>query len=110
MNRPKSARGAFLDVRVQPGARENRVIGRIEGRLKIKINAPALEGEANAALLGFLSEKFGVPKTRLKIVRGERSRAKRVLIEGMTPADAEREVVKILKEAECGTDVDEKGI
>jgi uncharacterized protein (TIGR00251 family) len=96
------AAGALLEVHVHPGARENRVIGRIDGVLKVKIRAPARGGEANAALLRLLSELLGTPRSRMRIVRGERSREKRVLIEGVKALEIERLLEALPNAASAG--------
>jgi uncharacterized protein len=48
-------------------------------QLKIAVQAPPLEGRANAALIAliaFLAETFGLPKSAVEIVSGELSRSK----------------------------------
>jgi uncharacterized protein len=47
-----------------------------------------VDGEANDALLKFLSKTFAVPKSQLELVRGEGSRNKRVRILGVREEDA----------------------
>jgi len=48
----------------------------------IRLAAPPVEGAANEALIAFLSEALGVPRRSIAIVSGEKSRDKRVRIEG----------------------------
>jgi uncharacterized protein len=73
-----------LDVRVQPGSSKDEIAGIIDGALKIRLQAPALEDRANAALRDFLSTLLKTPKSAIRIVSGERSRIKRVEIRGGT--------------------------
>lgn len=75
-----------MPVRVQPHARRTGVGGVHDGALKIALQAPAVDGKANAALVGFLADLAGVPKGAVRILRGETSRAKMVLIEGTDAA------------------------
>jgi uncharacterized protein (TIGR00251 family) len=68
-----------ISVRVVPHARKNRAVQE-EGRLKVYLTAPPVEGKANKALIRFLAEHFGVKKKQIRIVRGEKSRDKLVEI------------------------------
>lgn len=76
----------LLKIRLQPGAKKatlaswRGVAPTADGTLKISVTAPALDGRANNALIGFLSEHYNVPKSRVRIVRGEKSRNKVVEI------------------------------
>ena len=76
-------------VRVQPRASRNEVVGMVEGALKIRLLAPALEDRANEALCEFLAERLGRPKSAVRILAGERSRVKRVQVFGVTAAEVE---------------------
>jgi uncharacterized protein (TIGR00251 family) len=70
-------------LHVQPGAKRSEFAGRHGERVKVRLAAPAVEGKANAALIEFLADYFGVPRRNVSIVSGVRSRAKRVAIEGV---------------------------
>jgi hypothetical protein len=78
----RTAGGWTLVVHVQPGARRAAVAGPHGERLKIRIAAPALDGRANDALVAFVAERLGIPKARVAIVKGERSRDKLVAVTG----------------------------
>ena len=84
--------GVTLAVRAQPGAKMTAIIGIYGGgttaQLKIAVQAPPLEGRANEALIAFLAQTFGLPKNAVKLVSGELSRSKVVLLEGVSMADA----------------------
>jgi uncharacterized protein (TIGR00251 family) len=84
--------GVTLAVRAQPGAKKTAISGIYgEGataQLKIAVQAPPLEGRANAALIAFLADAFGLPKSAVKLVTGELSRNKVFLLEGITLAQA----------------------
>jgi len=73
-----------LTVRVQPRASKDEISGTMEGALKIRLCAPALENRANEALIVFLAELLKRPKSAVRIQSGERSRTKRVEIQGVT--------------------------
>lgn len=78
----RTADGWTLALHVQPGAKRAGVAGLHGARLKLRIAAPALDGRANDALVAFVAEKLGVPKARVAVVRGERSRDKVVAVSG----------------------------
>lgn len=69
-----------IKVKVIPNAKKNEIVGQLGDVLKIKLKAPAVEGKANAALVEFLAEKFGVKKNQVKIMAGLRSRQKIIKI------------------------------
>jgi uncharacterized protein (TIGR00251 family) len=50
----------------------------------VRLNAPPLDGAANAELIDVLADAYGVPKRSVEIIAGERSRQKRVRITGAT--------------------------
>jgi len=71
-----------LELHVQPGASRTAVVGLHGGRLKLRLAARAVDGAANAALVGFLAARFGVPRRDIAILAGEHARAKRVAVSG----------------------------
>ncbi len=78
-----------LAVRVQPNARTNEVTGwAADGQggelLRIRLRAPAIEGKANAALIEFLSTVLGLRPRQITLERGDKSREKIVLVDGLT--------------------------
>ncbi len=83
-----AAGGVTLAVRAQPGAKKTGVIGTYgEGaaaQLKIGVQAPAIEGRANSALVSYLAELFGLPKNCVELISGELSRSKVFLLRGVT--------------------------
>jgi uncharacterized protein (TIGR00251 family) len=79
--------GAVLELLVQPRASRSRVVGEHDGRLKVQLAAPPVDGEANAALLAFLADALAVKKADVALLAGETGRRKRVRIAGVA-ADA----------------------
>jgi hypothetical protein len=77
--------GVILRLRVQPNASKSEFVGTREGRLKVRVRAKPLEGEANEAVRRFIAKTTGVPVSRIAILRGERSREKDILIECADP-------------------------
>lgn len=77
------AGGALLELLVQPRASRTRAVGEHDGRLKLQLAAPPVDGEANAALVEFLAGALGVRKGDVRIVRGETGRRKTVRVDGV---------------------------
>lgn len=73
----------LLDLHVQPGAKTTEAVGEHGGRLKLKIAAPPVDNKANAHLLAWLAAQLGVPKSAVRLVRGETSRQKTVAVSGV---------------------------
>jgi len=85
--------GAELEMLVQPRASRTRVVGEHDGRLKVQLAAPPVDGEANAALVQFLADALGVRKAALTIVRGDTGRRKTVRVTGIGAAAALKALV-----------------
>ena len=62
--------------------------------LRIKLNAPPIDGAANQRLIEFLAEKFDVAKKNIKILHGEKSRIKEVEILGLSDWEAVAAVLR----------------
>ncbi len=69
-----------LAIRVIPNTKQNKIVDEGE-RLKVYLTAPAVDGRANKALIALLAEHFGVRKSSISIIRGEKSRDKVIQIE-----------------------------
>jgi len=82
--------GLTLAVKVQPRASTNEIRGSLGGELKIKVTAPPVDAAANEALIKFLAEKLGCPKSAVAIVRGHTSRHKTIRLTGLGEAEARR--------------------
>ncbi|MBI5303127.1 MAG: YggU family protein [Chloroflexi bacterium] len=79
-------------VKVIPRASKNQIVG-IEGdAVKIRLNAPPVEGKANDALIAFLAEKLGVPRSNVEIIVGETSRRKVIRVRGATVQQVEEKL------------------
>jgi len=78
--------GVELLVRVVPRAAKTEAAGTRAGAVLIRLAAPPVDGAANAALVAFLSEILAVPRRAITILSGEKSRLKRITIEGVTVA------------------------
>lgn len=86
----QTASGVEVDVRVMPRASRSGLAGQRGGRLLVRLSAPPVDGAANDALISFLAELFRCPRRAVRLVSGERSREKRVALDGVDLALAER--------------------
>jgi uncharacterized protein (TIGR00251 family) len=68
----------WLDVAVTPGARRNAADGWHDGALRVRLTAPPVDGQANAALVSWLAAQLHLPQRAVRIVRGVSARRKRV--------------------------------
>ena len=72
-----------IEVRVQPRASTNEILGYRDGVLRVRLQAPPVDGAANDALVRFLADEFGVPRRQVRIVSGFGSRNKIVEVEAV---------------------------
>lgn len=72
--------GLIVNIKISPNSKKNEIIKEKE-LVKIKITAQPIDGKANKALIEFLSKNFKIPKTSIKILKGETSKEKTILFE-----------------------------
>lgn len=82
---------------VQPGAKKTHFQELFDGRLKIRISAPPVEGRANKELIKFLSKSFGISKSKIKIIRGDQSRKKDLELKGIKKKELELSLQALLQ-------------
>jgi uncharacterized protein (TIGR00251 family) len=87
---PAQPPAARLRVRVSPGARGDRLVGRHGEGWKVRVAAPAERGRANEAVLRLLAEALEVPRDAIRLVAGATGRDKVIEAQGITTEDAER--------------------
>lgn len=81
----------LLDVRVIPRAKKTALAGTRDGSagspraVVLRVNAPPVDGAANDAVVEFFAALFDIPRRNIQIVSGERSRHKRLSIDGVAP-------------------------
>ena len=74
-------RGAWrIALHVQPGASRTEPVGEVDGRLKLRIAAPPVDGKANETLVRWCAERAGVARSAVSVDAGAASRFKRVTI------------------------------
>lgn len=87
-------RGSALAVRVTPRASRNEIVEVLDdGTIKVRLAAPPADNEANEALINFLAEILGVPKSQLEIVAGEVGRDKLVSVVDMDVETAHQRIL-----------------
>jgi uncharacterized protein (TIGR00251 family) len=75
---------------VTPGARRSELAGVADGRLRVRLAAPPVEGRANEALVRYLADLLGVRRDDVTVVAGGRSRRKLLRLTGVTLPEARR--------------------
>ena len=76
-----------LRVRVIPNARRTEFSGTREGEHILRLNAPAADGKANKAAVEFLAKHFGISRSRITLVAGEKTRHKVFELAGVEPTE-----------------------
>jgi uncharacterized protein YggU (UPF0235/DUF167 family) len=71
----------ILRIKVKPNARATSLEARDDGTWLARVNAPPVDGRANAALTALVAEHFGVPRSRVSIRGGAAGRMKTVAID-----------------------------
>ena len=77
-----------LQCHIQPGAKRSELAGEQGERLKIRLQAPPVEGKANKALIDFLADVLQISKKMLEIKGGETGRNKHILVRGIAESAA----------------------
>ncbi|KAK6125611.1 hypothetical protein DH2020_040647 [Rehmannia glutinosa] len=73
-----------ISIHAKPGSRQATITDMNDEALGVQIDAPAKDGEANAALLEYISSVIGVKRRQVSIGSGSKSRDKVVIIEEVT--------------------------
>jgi len=86
-----------LALHIQPKASKNRIVGLHGEKLKLSVTAPPADGKANKAVVKFLADFFAIPKKKIAIKSGLQSRKKRVLLFGISLAEAREKIDAVLE-------------
>lgn len=92
---PDPTPSQHLVIRLQPRSRRDAVRGERDGAVLIALQAPPVDGAANAALLRFLAAQLRLPQNAMSLVRGASSRLKWVSLDGMTAAEARQRLLAL---------------
>lgn len=71
-----------IEIKVIPGASKD-ALKEENGLIKVHLRAPAVDGKANAALIKFLAEHYGVKISQIEVIKGLKSRHKIINIVGI---------------------------
>ena len=70
----------YIKLKIIPRSSRNEIKQLSDDSYKVKLTAAPIDGEANKKLVNFLSKEWKIPKSKIKIVKGERGRSKIVEI------------------------------
>ncbi len=86
---------ARLALRIMPGARETGWAGRTpDGRRRVRIAAPAIEGRANETLVAFVAKSLRLPRSAVRVERGQAARDK-ILAVDLAAAELEQRLLAL---------------
>jgi uncharacterized protein (TIGR00251 family) len=77
----KEKKEIHLRIRVQPRSQKQRMEKTEAGEYRVWVISPPSKGEANKEVVEVISSYFDVPRTRIRIIGGHRSRHKSVVLE-----------------------------
>jgi hypothetical protein len=78
----------LLKVRVQPKSSRNGLTVEHDGRVRVALTAPPVDGAANQALCDYLAKVFDIPRRSIAVVRGDKAREKTVRLDGLAAESA----------------------
>jgi hypothetical protein len=70
-------------VRVIPRSSRSEIVGEHDGALKVKLNSPPIDGEANKELIALLAKHLHVSKSEIEIISGQTNKIKQIKIIGL---------------------------
>jgi uncharacterized protein (TIGR00251 family) len=74
----------LVDIHVIPRAKRSAIVGVHDGRLKVALLAPPVDGAANQALVELFAKLLGCPRKDIELLRGDKSRQKTLAIHGVS--------------------------
>jgi len=88
----QSGDGVVLNLHIVPRSSRTQICGEHGNALKIRLQAPPVEGKANKALIEFLSDTLDIARNRISILSGDTGRNKHVFIDALSP----QQILKLL--------------
>lgn len=89
--------GCLISCLATPRASRNALCAWHDGRLKVALAAPPVDGEANKTLVKFMAEVLNVPKSTVSVYSGATGRRKVVAVSSMSAAEVAAILEKIVK-------------
>ena len=80
--------GCRILVYAAPRSSRSKIVGVHDGRLKIQLAAPPVDGAANEALIRFIADLLNIPRSHVSLTQGQSSRKKTLEVSGVTAEDA----------------------
>lgn len=84
--------GVRISVFAVPRASRSEVAGEHDGRLRVRLAAPPVDGAANTQLVRFFADLLGVSKSAVSVAQGSTGRRKTVEVQGIGSDDVRRRV------------------
>ena len=85
--------GLDFHIHVQTRARKEEISGLYHGAIKVKIKAPPVDDAANRAVVDFLARLLDIPRSRIRILSGDRCRDKVVRADGVSMESLEKKLL-----------------
>lgn len=82
-------KAAILRARVRAGVGRDEILGLDHGVLVLRVAAPPVDGRANKAVCRLVAKRLGVAPSRVTILAGDRSREKRLRVDGLDQAEVD---------------------
>ena len=84
---------AEIEARIIPKSSRNEIVSGEDSMVKIKVTSPPVDGKANKAVVDLLSKQCKVTKKDVQIISGEKSRNKKIRINGIST----KEFLKLIR-------------
>ena len=81
-----------IDILVQPRASRAKIGPMHDGRIKVAVTAPPVDGEANLAVIEIIAKQLGIARGSIEVVAGASSRRKTLRIANVT----EQQIAELL--------------
>ncbi len=94
----ETSAGIVLPVKAQPGARRNGVVGEHAGSLRVAVTQAPEKGQANDAIIEVLADLLELKRNQLRLVSGTTSSLKRFLVTGVSLAELQQRIERLLNE------------
>ena len=88
--------GVAIALFVQPRASKNSLCGIQGDELKVRLTSPPVEGAANKLCCAFFAKLLGVSKSSVTLLRGDKSRHKQIVVEGVSSDDVKKRLAQAL--------------
>jgi uncharacterized protein (TIGR00251 family) len=76
-------KSAVIDITVTPKSSKSLIVLE-EGRVKVKLNSPPVDGKANEECIRLFAKALGLPKSTISIIKGEKGRQKLISVDGFS--------------------------